>query len=120
MESSPIALRQEHSLSPVEAQGNARVSSATATNDRVCSDDEATGQRSLFCGLQKADTEVLGTYEYRNVALQEGRFAIEDATRDRQTGMMFDALRHFRLPHRLMDFDNLPDTRQGTTVRQAL
>src|SRR5262245_48583121 len=25
--------------------------------------------------------------------------------------MMFDALRHFRLPHRLMDFNNLPDTR---------
>jgi len=24
---------------------------------------------------------------------------------------MFDALRHFRLPHRLMDFNNLPDTR---------
>ena len=78
-------------------------------DDRVCSDDEATGKRSLFCALQKADTEVLGTYEHRNVALQEVRFAVEDATRDRQ--MMFDALRHFRLPHRLMDFNNLPDTR---------
>jgi len=52
---------------------------------------------------------VLGTYEHRNVALQEVRFAVEDATRDRQ--MTFDALRHFRLPHRLMDFNNLPDTR---------
>lgn len=80
-------------------------------DDRVCSDDEATGKRSLFCALQKADTEVLGTYEHRNVALQEVRFAVEDATRDRQTEMMFDALRHFRLPHRLMDFNNLPDTR---------
>src|SRR5262245_65357396 len=69
-------------------------------DDRVCSDDEATGKRSLFCALQKADTEVLGTYEHRNVALQEVRFAVEDATRDRQ--MTFDALRHFRLPHRLM------------------
>ena len=78
-------------------------------DDRVCTDDEATGKRSLFCALQKADTEVLGTYEHRNVALQEVRFAVEDATRDRQ--MMFDALRHFRLPHRLMDFNNLPDTR---------
>ena len=78
-------------------------------DDRVCSDDEATGKRSLFCALQKADTEVLGTYEHRNVALQEVRFAVEDATRDRQ--MTFDALRHFRLPHRLMDFNNLPDTR---------
>ena len=80
-------------------------------DDRVCSDDEATGKRSLFCALQKADTEVLGTYEHRNVALQEVRFAVEDVMRDRQTEMMFDALRHFRLPHRLMDFNNLPDTR---------
>ena len=80
-------------------------------DDRVCSDDEATGKRSLFCALQKADTEVLGTYEHRNVALQEVRFAVQDATRDRQTKMMFDALRQFSLPHRLMDFNNLPDTR---------
>ena len=80
-------------------------------DDRVCIDDEATGKRSLFCALQKADTEVLGTYEHRSVALQEVRFAVEDATRDRQTEMTFDALRHFRLPHRLMDFNNLPDTR---------
>ena len=78
-------------------------------DDRVCSDDEATGKRSLFCALQKADTEVLGKYEHRNVALQEVRFAVEDATRDRH--LAFDALRHFRLPHRLMDFNNLPDTR---------
>jgi len=80
-------------------------------DDRVCIDDEATGKRSLFCALQKADTEVLGTYQHRNVALQEVRFAVEDATRDRQTKMMLDALRHFGLPHRLMDFNNLPDTR---------
>ena len=80
-------------------------------DDRICSDDEATGKRSLFCALQKADTEVLGTYEHRNVALQEVRFAVEDATRDRRTAMMIDALRHLKLPHRLMDFNNLPDTR---------
>ena len=30
---------------------------------------------------------------------------------DRQKKMIFDALRHFRLPHRLMDFNNLPETR---------
>jgi len=75
-------------------------------DDRLCDDDEATGKRSLFCALKKADTEELGSYEHRNIALQEVRFAIEDATRDRQ-----DALRHFRLPHRLMDFNNLPETR---------
>ena len=28
-------------------------------DDRVCDDDEALGKRSLFCALQKADTEVL-------------------------------------------------------------
>ena len=78
-------------------------------DDRLCDDDEATGKRSLFCALKKADTEELGSYEHRNIALQEVRFAIEDATRDRQ--MIFDALRHFRLPHRLMDFNNLPETR---------
>ena len=75
-------------------------------DDRLCDDDEATGKRSLFCALKKADTEELGSYEHRNIALQEVRFAIEDATRDRQ-----DALRHFRLPHRLMDFNNHPETR---------
>jgi hypothetical protein len=80
-------------------------------DDRLCSDDEATGKRSLFCALQKADTEMLGTYEHRSAALQEVRFAVEDAMRDRQTDLMFDALRHFRLPHRLMDFNNHPDTR---------
>src|SRR5262245_10393298 len=80
-------------------------------DDRVCNDDEVSGKRSLFCALQKAGTEVLGTYEHRNVALQEVRFAVDDATRERRTQMMFDALRHLRLPHRLMDFNNLPETR---------
>jgi hypothetical protein len=80
-------------------------------DDRLCDDDEATGRRSLFCALKKANTEELGSYEHRNIALQEVRFAIEDATRDRQNKMIFDALKHFRLPHRLMDFNNLPETR---------
>ena len=43
-------------------------------DDRVCDDDEASGKRSLFC-----------EYQHRNVALQEVRFVIQDATRDRQT-----------------------------------
>ena len=79
-------------------------------DDRLCDDDEATGKRSLFCALKKANTEELGSYEHRNIALQEVRFAIEDATRGRQN-MIWNALRHFRLPHRLMDFNNLPETR---------
>jgi hypothetical protein len=66
-------------------------------DDRVCDDDEALGKRSLFCALQKADAEVLGTYVHRDVALQEVRFAIEDATRGRQTEIIMRALRSFSL-----------------------
>lgn len=68
-------------------------------DDRECDDDEATGKRSLFCALQKACIEVLGAYDHRRVALQEVRFAVEDATR----GQDFE--------HRLRDFNNLPTTR---------
>jgi hypothetical protein len=52
-------------------------------DDRECQDDEAAGMRSLFCALQKACIEVLGTYDHRRVALQEVRFTVEDATRGR-------------------------------------
>jgi hypothetical protein len=68
-------------------------------DDRVCEDDEATGRRSLFCALQKACVDVLGVYDHRRVALQEVRFAVNDATR----GQDFE--------HRLRDFNNLPATR---------
>lgn len=68
-------------------------------DDRECQDDEATGRRSLFCALQKACIDVLGTYDHRRVALQEVRFAVEDATRDQD------------FEHRLRDFNNLPTTR---------
>ena len=68
-------------------------------DDRDCRDDEATGKRSLFCALEKACIDVLGSYDHRRVALQEVRFAVEDATR----GRAFD--------HRLRDFNNLPETR---------
>ena len=63
-------------------------------DDRECADDEAKGQRSLFCALQKATIEVLGEYDHRRVALQEVRFAVEDATR----GRAFE--------HRIMDYNN--------------
>ncbi len=88
-------------------------------DDRVCDDDEATGRRSLFCALQKAEKQVLGEYQHRSVALQEVRFAVQDATRDRQVEMFLHALRRFSLPHRLMDFNNLPDTR-FEDVKQVL
>ena len=68
-------------------------------DDRECDDDEATGKRSLFCALQKACIDVLGKYDHRRVALQEVRFAVEDATR----GQDFE--------HRLRDFNDLPTTR---------
>ena len=54
---------------------------------------------SLFCALEKASLDVLGAYRHREVALQEVRFAVEDATR----GIQFE--------HRLMDYNNLASTR---------
>jgi hypothetical protein len=74
-------------------------------DDRECDDDEATGKRSLFCALQKACIDVLGAYDHRRVALQEVRFAVEDATR----GQDFE--------HRLRDFNNLPATRLADIKR---
>lgn len=68
-------------------------------DDRECQDDEAAEKRSLFCALQKACIDVLGHYEHRRAALQEVRFAVEDATRGRN------------FEHRLRDFNNLPETR---------
>jgi hypothetical protein len=53
---------------------------------------------SLFCALQKASIEALGSYGHRRVALQEVRFAIEDVSGGRE------------FEHRLMDFNNLPET----------
>jgi hypothetical protein len=66
-------------------------------DDRVCHPEDTTW--SLFCALQKASIEVLGEYQHRRVAIQEVRFAVEEATK----GM--------ELEHRLMDFNNLPSTR---------
>jgi hypothetical protein len=68
-------------------------------DERECKDDEVSGKRSLFCALQKACIDVLGKYDHRRVALQEVRFAVEDATRGRD------------FEHRLRDFNNLPETR---------
>lgn len=66
-------------------------------DDRNC----PAGQRSLslFCALQAASVEVLGSYDHRRVALQEVRFAIEEVS----GGKEFE--------HRLMDFNNQPETR---------
>jgi hypothetical protein len=74
-------------------------------DDRECQDDEATGKRSLFCALQRACIDVLGSYDHRRAALQEVRFAVEDATRGRD------------FEHRLRDFNNLPETRLADVKR---
>ncbi len=68
-------------------------------DDRECDDDRATGKWSLFCALETACTEVLGEYDHRRAALQEVRVVVEEATRGRE------------FEHRLMDFNNLPETR---------
>ncbi len=62
---------------------------------------------SLFCALQKASIEVLGTYDHRRAALQEVRFTVEDATK----GQGFE--------HRLMDYNNLPET-QFSDIKNIL
>ena len=54
---------------------------------------------SLFCAMEKASLDVLGEYRHREVALQEVRFAVEDATKGMQ------------LNHRMMDYNNLESTR---------
>jgi hypothetical protein len=57
--------------------------------------------------LEQACIDVLGQYDHRRVALQEVRFAVEDATRGRP------------FEHRLMDFNNLPET-QFRDVKRVL
>jgi len=76
------------------------LASAAAWNrhdTRVCNPMDRTW--SLLCALDKASLEVLGEYRHREVALQEVRFAVEDATKEIE----------FR--HRLTDYNNLPSTK---------
>ena len=68
-------------------------------DDRECADDIASGRLSLFCALQAACVAGVGHHEHRRLALEEVRRAVEEATRGRD------------LQHRLMDFNNLPETR---------
>ena len=77
------------------------------SDDRACDDDRAAGRFSLFCALETACTQVLGEYDHRRAALQEVRFVVEEVTR----GKDFE--------HRLMDYNNLPETRFDD-VKQVL
>lgn len=65
-------------------------------DDRTCTPEDTTW--SLFCALQRASIDVLGSYDHRRVALQEVRFAIEEAT----PAAVFE--------HRLRDYNNLQTT----------
>jgi hypothetical protein len=65
-------------------------------DDRQCAPEDATF--SLFCALQRASIETLNEYQHRRVALQEVRFALEEATVGREYA------------HRLRDFNNDPET----------
>ena len=65
-------------------------------DDRTCEPQEET--YSLYCSLYFGSINTIGEYQHRRTAIQEVRFAIEDAT----------AGRNFK--HRLMDFNNLPET----------
>jgi hypothetical protein len=49
--------------------------------------------------MEKASLDVVGEYRHRDVALQEVRFAVEDATK----GIEFE--------HRMMDYNNLESTK---------
>lgn len=65
-------------------------------DDRECGPADI--ELSLFCALKRASEEVLGSYEHRRTALQEVRFAIEDA----RPGVEYE--------HRLQGFNNEPST----------
>jgi hypothetical protein len=65
-------------------------------DDRECGPHDTTF--SLFCALQKASIDVLGVYQHRRAALQEVRFAVDEATAGRD------------YHHRLQDYNNDPTT----------
>jgi len=65
-------------------------------DDRTCELQDETF--SLYCSLYFGSMDTIGEYQHRRTAMQEIRFAIEDATGGRE----FD--------HRMMDFNNLSET----------
>jgi hypothetical protein len=68
-------------------------------DDRKCEPEGETF--SLYCSLYFGSIDTIGDYQHRRTALQEVRFAIDDAT----GGHEFD--------HRLMDYNNLLETSFG-------
>jgi hypothetical protein len=76
-------------------------------DERWCVDDEKTGKRSLFCALQQATVEVLGTYRHRQAALEHVRLVIMELTPNAGYS------------HRLMDYNNDPGTTHAD-IRRVL
>ncbi|WP_457097775.1 DUF6197 family protein [Lysobacter sp. P5_B9] len=91
----PVSLKDVEILDKADAL-LADESDWNRKDTRECPPDAQT--LSLFCALQEASIEALGSYDHRRVALQEVRFAIEDVSGGRE------------FEHRLMDFNNLPET----------
>ena len=98
-------LRQSRSLvadrTDVEIIDRARTILSSETvwdraDDRVCQDSDSTF--SLFCALHRATRELAGRYEHRRTALQEVRFAVDEATAGRN------------YEHRMRDYNNDPAT----------
>jgi|GEM_PF-2309163 len=65
-------------------------------DDRQCDNNGDT--LSLFCALAKASVQTIGEYQHRRTALQEVRFAVEEASAGKDYA------------HRMMDFNNDPAT----------
>lgn len=66
-------------------RANQILASSTVWNrhdTRICNPADKTW--SLFCALEKASLDVLGEYRHRDLALQEVRFAVEDATKGKE------------------------------------
>ena len=67
-------------------------------DDRKCLDDIDAKKYSLFCELYKASLDIVGEYNHRKPGLQQVRWIIGDKYRNRLDN------------HRLMNFNNHPDT----------
>ncbi len=68
-------------------------------DDRKCKDDVENKVYSLFCALNVASVEVVGSYDHRKAVLQMIRKTIVEIYPRKE------------LEHRLRDFNNLPETK---------
>src|SRR5262249_39800884 len=53
---------------------------------------------NLYCALHRASLDVTGTFQHRSAAMQEVRWVVDERTHGKD------------LEHRLMDYNNLPET----------